>query len=53
MNVIFYKKCTTLGKNSRFGHTSFIKVVRNGTITNNRSQTPHEGFLKAGLFIVQ
>ena len=45
---ILKKKCSTLGKKSRFGHTSFIKVVINGTITNNRSQTPHEGFLKAG-----
>ena len=29
-------------KNAVFGHTSFIKVVINGTITNNRSQTPHD-----------
>ena len=36
------QKCTSLEKNSRFGHTSFIKVVINGTITNNRSQTPHD-----------
>ena len=36
------KKCSTLGKKSRFGHTSFIKVVINGTITNNRSKTPHD-----------
>ena len=29
-------------KNSKFGLTSFIKVVENGTITKNRSQTPHD-----------
>ena len=27
---------------SLFGHTSFIKVVINGTIANNRSKTPHD-----------
>ena len=34
-------------KNSKFGLTSFIKWLENGTITNNRSKTYHEGFLKA------
>ena len=29
-------------KNAVFGHTSFIKVVINGRIANNRSQTPHD-----------
>ena len=35
-------------KKSRFGHTSFIKVVINGTITNNRSKTPHDSIENTG-----
>ena len=42
------KKYSTLGKKSRFGHTSFIKVVINGTITNNRSKTPHDSIENTG-----
>ena len=51
MSVIFIKKMHHFGKNSRFGHTSFIKVVINGTITNNRSQTPHDGIENAGVIL--
>ena len=42
-------------KNAVFGHTSFIKVVINGTITNNRSKTPHDSIenpaVKDGAFV--
>ena len=36
------QKCTSLEKNSRFGHTSFIKVVINGTIATKRNAISHE-----------
>ena len=41
------QKCTSLEKNSRFGHTSFIKVVINGTIATNSNAIPHEGSSQA------
>jgi len=40
---ILKKKCSTLKKKYRFGHTSFIKVVINGTIATNSNAIPHEG----------
>ena len=42
MSVIFIKKMHHFGKNSRFGHTSFIKVVINGTIARKCNANPHE-----------
>ena len=38
MNVIFIKNAPLWEKKSRFGHTSFIKVVINGTIATNVTQ---------------
>ena len=52
MNVIFIKKCTTLGKNSRFGHTSFIKVVINATIATKRNAISHERIENPGTIVV-
>ena len=35
-------------KKAFFGHTSFIKVVINGTIAAECNSIPHEGFSQAG-----
>ena len=40
-------KLTTLEKDLQFGHTSFIKVVINGTIEKDRNETPHEDSFQA------
>ena len=37
-------------ENSKFGHTSFIKVVINGTIAKTSHKVSHEGLLEAETF---
>ena len=54
ISLRFIEKCQisiekpNFEKNSKFGLTSFSKVVRNGTITKNRSQTPHDSIENTG-----
>ena len=38
-------------KKAFFGHTSFIKVVINGTIATECNSIPHEGFSQAGQYL--